>query len=388
MMPKSNDNLDRQDVLYHNLSQLLHANAIIPPQTHENIKLFDIVLIQPDNCKSQMIQPTDLNLCKILTSGECENLRSNIEQVDYDKEAHLSSLHVWSLEIRNMIQNGIKSIDGKFNINSDRFVDLAIGERTNTSIRYNICGTLEDYVHENFAKLVTDKSFSSLVQKRFLIGIITGKITGKIDSILERNVDVTTAAKLNMTPVNGSATGDVTVKYRESLYSNGIIGVNMVCFLIETNSKTHEYRISKAIHVVQGNEKQLDKALQYIRPGIRNNVMIKIRKLSRHVFAAGYTISDDDPSLTDEERKEFVKITEERGKILGSDQVEDQMVVMRSFCGKTGEDLLNMSEPFATENPDTTPVLIVDSLEGLQEIKVDEGFPWMKKMQPDIDNPK
>ena len=303
------------DILYDHLNQLLYLNPICPPISNDQLRLFDIVIIRPDGPQYEMIEPTTINLSDLISEDEKNDLYQRVQRHDDTDEKRLSSMDSWSQKGRGYLRQQSLFSKSEFDVYSSRIVDLTLRDGSKVQVRYGICRLVEKYIYKYFAKLITNPSFHRHIHERFLIGVTAGVTTGKLYSTMkERNhVYVSHADGPNDENLTNRS-GQGRTSQESELVGDGVIGVNMVCFLVRCDSEKKEYNLSRGIHVNCGNENQFLKSREYVQHGRRNrNLFLRWRQNSENLFAAGHFISADDPQLDEDSRNEFIRVTEAVG---------------------------------------------------------------------------
>ena len=395
MKPSAGNSIDPKNYIYHSLSQALNSNAVFPPRNEKYHDFFDIVIINPEGPKATMLQQTDVNLLEVLTDAEKEQIKAHLETCIHKEDKHLTSINDWRAQGNIPLQNGLGSLSPQVSFSSGQVVDLAIVDAKTTRVKYRITSAIEQFIFKYFAKLVAS-ALGRHVKNRFFIGVITGITQGKVDIISEQVRDVTCSASVeSVPPVEGHATVQGTIQNRRQLYGNGIIGVDMVCFLIKSIPDTCEYKISRGIRVLQIDD-EFKRRRKYLRAGRGMFSIMGLTMTSEHLFSACHITSSTDLNLDEEMKKDYLAITKAFGKLLGRVHLmrENEELGLIAKCGGLigrdfwARDILykppKVWDP-EEESPDVSPYLITTEIEGLNEINEDDRFPWLQTMSTATD---
>ncbi|PXF44297.1 hypothetical protein BWQ96_05924 [Gracilariopsis chorda] len=306
--------LNPEDTLYNCLSHFMSANAIFPPLNDSDIDVFDIVNIRATGPRGNMLEFTDVSLCDVLSPGERHELKDRIKNGEpFVNEKRLSAISNWSVDAKVAVEHILGSHGSSFAAAQGKFVDLAVVDEAKKSAGRGITRLIQQKVHKYFASLITETSLDSHIRERFLIGVITGVITGKLEAITERTSSAQMAANTTVNAANASLAGTATTVRRVGLYGRGVIGVKMVCFLVQCDVKTERYRISKAIPVIRGDEERFRISRRFLNGGRGLRNLLWISRRGSYLFAACHVTDANDQILDNETRVTFKRLTTECG---------------------------------------------------------------------------
>lgn len=155
-------------------------------------------------------------------------------------------------------------------------------------------------MYKSFAGFITKTAQSMHIRENFLIGVVTGVITSQFGNITERscNAQATTAAAVND-------------ERRVQLYGRGIIGVNMVCFLVNCDKRASIYKISRAITVFRADERRFKMSRKFLKSSRGRKKLLWISRRGEHLFAACHVTDANDQSLDSDTRMQFIRLTTE-----------------------------------------------------------------------------
>lgn len=224
--------------IHKELSDSINAFAIIPPRVEKNeLDLLDVVIISQLRGSVEKIQCTGVSLKPFLshdkhTAFECS---SNITEAGFIDKC-FSEEGKWNEEVErdvNFILRKEKGLEAK---SSDIFiVDEEIEE-----ISERCLPILKHDVYTSCKEIVSSINKSVHPDDEFVFGVVYKIVKASIDALCD---DVTEdIASKSIGYYSDDENGNQS--YEISLFPRGVIGVCLICFVVQIESDNSTFRIS------------------------------------------------------------------------------------------------------------------------------------------------
>ena len=166
------------------------------------------------------------------------------------------------------VQAELASVGFGGSIDGEKITDLTIVDEATEYLRGNISTEIEKVVRRNFRRLIAETDLRGHVRRKFIIGVITKTVTGQLHAVAGKVKGTGMQSEATFSSIHAQQVAERRHLKSVELCRNGVIGANMVCFVVECDSKTERMRVSAPIHVVRNSDDGLRAAQTYVRCNI------------------------------------------------------------------------------------------------------------------------
>lgn len=308
---------DPYDALHEGLSELIQVTAQYPPKDDDSkYNLLKFVKIIPDVSRREMIRPLCVDIRKFVTPYEKKELEKKMSGKGKPlPDKMLSSTSKWSthgsLALRAL---GEPSVSATHASSRSSVRDLKVTSVKRRALTQGGEEYLQKLVNKYFHKFILNRNFHEAVRQRFMIAVITSVVTGELKVFSTRVRSKSKKLKAGIDDVGAGMEYTTANSTAISSGGSGIIGLGLMCFLVECDPNKCRYTLARGVRVVPGKDDLFPQYCDFISIERRMFGLLGASKLKEMLFAGSTTIHENRGDLDSKSRRKFREITNELGK--------------------------------------------------------------------------